>query len=170
MVKAVSSLLLVGLGLAAAFSPVPVSIARSTRVRLSTEVEGEPADVPAGRNPDRPELPEIKGDYDWDAKFAGDPDWITENVPGKIVLNEVELAAQVAALGNLEEKWRKERMQKEYDEARILGWTARAETYNGRFAMFFLVVGLLTEYWTGVTIPGQIEEMLRVGGFIGPDY
>jgi hypothetical protein len=38
--------------------------------------------------------------------------------------------------------------------------------YNGRFAMFFLVVGLLTEYWTGVTFPGQIEEMLRVGGFI----
>ena len=109
-------------------------------------------------------------DYDWDEKFAADPDWLTDNVPGKVVLNEVELAAQVSALGKLEEEWRKERLNEEYDDARILGWTGMAETYNSRFAMFFLVVGLLTEYWTGVTIPGQIEEMLRVGGFIGPDF
>jgi len=33
--------------------------------------------------------------------------------------------------------------------------------------MFFLVVGLLTEYWTGVSFTGQIEEMLRVTGVIG---
>jgi len=33
--------------------------------------------------------------------------------------------------------------------------------------MFFLVVGLVTEYYTDVSFPGQIEEMLRVGGFIG---
>jgi hypothetical protein len=101
-------------------------------------------------NPERPELPELKGDFDWDEKFGDDDDWITENVPGKIVVNEIELAAQVTALGKLEEKWRKKRLQKEYDEARILGWTGQAETYNGRFAMFFLVVGLLTELWTGI--------------------
>ena len=118
-------------------------------------------------NPDRPELPELKGDFDWDAKFGGDDDWITENVPGKIVLGELELAAQVTALGKLEEKWRKKRLQEEYEAARILGWTERAETYNGRFAMFFLVVGLLTELWTGISLPGQVEEMLRVGGVIG---
>mmetsp|Transcript_16837 Transcript_16837/g.20562 ORF Transcript_16837/g.20562 Transcript_16837/m.20562 type:complete len:177 (+) Transcript_16837:62-592(+) len=129
------------------------------------EVIGE-----APRNPDRPELPEIKGDFDWDAKFAGDDDWIVENVPGKIGLNEIELAAQKTALAGIEERYRKIRLQQEYDDARILGWTGRAETYNGRFAMFFLVVGLLTEYWTDVTFPGQIEEMLRVGGFIGPEY
>lgn len=122
------------------------------------------------RNPDRPELPEIKGDFDWDAKFGGDDDWIVDNIPGKMVLNEIDVAAQNSALGRIEEKYRKIRLQEEYDDARILGWTGQAETYNGRFAMFFLVVGLLTEYWTGVTIPGQIEEMLRVGGFIGPDY
>ena len=54
----------------------------------------------------------------------------------------------------------------QYEAARLLGWTKQAETYNGRFAMFFLVVGLLTEYWTGVSLPGQIEEMLRVAGVI----
>ena len=85
-------------------------------------------------------------------------------------VSELELAAQNTELTKLEEKYRKIRVQQEYDDARILGWTGRAETFNGRFAMFFLSVGLLTEYWTGVTIPGQIEEMLRVGGFIGPDY
>ena len=91
-------------------------------------------------------------------------------MPGKVVLGDLEIAAQATALGKLEEQWRKERVREEYDGARLLGWTEQAETYNGRFAMFFLVVGLLTEYWTGITIPGQIEEMARVGGFIGPDF
>jgi hypothetical protein len=121
------------------------------------------------RNPDRPELPELKGDFDWDEKFGADDDWITERVPGKIVLNDLELAAQVTALNKLEEQWRKKRAGEEYDGARLLGWTKQAETYNGRLAMFFVVVGLLTEYWTGITFPGQVEEMLRVGGVIGFD-
>mmetsp|Transcript_3435 Transcript_3435/g.5029 ORF Transcript_3435/g.5029 Transcript_3435/m.5029 type:complete len:183 (-) Transcript_3435:186-734(-) len=138
--------------------------------KASSELEERAKNFPEpGRNPDRPELPEVKGDFDWDEKFGGDDDWITENVPGKIVLNDIQLAEQAAALDKLEEKWRKERQQQEYDDARLLGWTTTAETYNGRYAMFFLVVGLLTEYWTGITLPGQVEEMLRVGGVIGFD-
>jgi len=159
---------------ATAFSPAlktPVfSRVVSTRILASDSDDNTASSKSAAGSVDRPELPEIKGDYDWDQKFAGDPEWITENVPGKIVLSDIELAAQVSALSKLEEKYRKQRLQKEYDEARILGWTSQAEMYNGRFAMFFLVVGLLTELWTGITIPGQIEEMLRVGGFIGPDF
>lgn len=134
----------------------------SEELKKAAEVYEEPR-----MNPDRPELPELKGDFDWDEKFGGDDDWITENVPGKVVLNEIELATQVTALGKLEEKWKKERIEKEYEDGQILGWSDKAQTMNGRFAMFFLIVGLLTEYWTGVTIPGQIEEMLRVGGVIG---
>jgi hypothetical protein len=150
-----------------AFAPSSISASISSSSLFSTDgatIEEAP------RNPDKPELPEIKGDFDWDAKFAGDDDWIVDNIPGKMVLNEIEVAAQSTALGQMEEKYRKIRLQQEYEDARILGWTGQAEMFNGRFAMFFLVVGLLTEYWTGVTIPGQIEEMLRVGGFIGPDY
>lgn len=120
-------------------------------------------------NPNNPNLPELKGDFDWDAKFGGDDDWITENVPGKIVLNEVDLARQVTELNKLEEKWRKERQIIEYEESRTTGWVGNAELLNGRFAMFFLVTGLLTEYWTGISMPGQVEEMLRIGGFIGFD-
>ena len=158
-----------------------VPSAPSTSLWMSSEPKSEPvAQTAAERasevsdepemNPDNPILPALKGDYDWDAEFAADPDWITENVPGKIVLNEVELAAQATALSKLEEGYRKERLAKEYEEARIIGFVPMAEMYNGRFAMFFLVVGLLTEYWTGISIPGQIEEMARVGGFIGPDF
>lgn len=121
-------------------------------------------------NPDNPALPALKGDYDWDAEYAADDDWITTNVPGKIVVNEIELAAQVTELSKLEEKYRVIRKEKEYEASRIIGWVPQAEMYNGRYAMFFLAVGLLTEYWTGITIPGQIEEMARVGGFIGPEF
>lgn len=123
------------------------------------------------RNPDNPDLPELKNNFDWDEKFGNDDDWETDpsEIPGKMVLNEIELAAQVAALDRLEEKWVKIRERNEYNDARILGWTERAETYNGRYAMFFLAVGLLTELWTGVSMPGQVEEILRLLGIVGFD-
>ena len=153
-----------------AFAPMPIS-SRNGATLFSTEadVDVDVDDAPR-MNPDMPELPEIKGDFDWDAKFGGDDDWIVENIPGKMAVGELELAEQNTELSKLEDKFKKVRLQDDYDDARILGWTTRSETFNGRFAMFFLVVGLLTEYWTGETIPGQIEEILRVGGFIGPDF
>jgi hypothetical protein len=120
-------------------------------------------------NPVNPALPEVKGDFDWDAKFGGDDDWITENVPGKIVLDEISLSRQVTALNALEEKYRKNRQLKEIDDYQTVGWVGNAELMNSRFAMFFLAVGLFTESFTGVTIPGQVEEMLRILGFIGFD-
>jgi hypothetical protein len=157
-------------------APRPVAIATSSSTtsyaRLfsaATDKTSEVDDAP-NMNPDNPALPALKGDYDWDAEFAADEDWITENVPGKIVINEVELAAQVTELTKLEDAYRKVRKEKEYTQARIIGFVPQAEMYNGRAAMFFLVVGLLTELWTGISIPGQIEEMARVGGFIGPDF
>jgi hypothetical protein len=138
------------------------SFATTLRMASSTTELEEPK-----RNPDRPELPELKGDFDWDEKFRGDDDWITENVPGKVVLNELELAAQISALDQLESKWRKQREIREYDAGQNVGFVEKAEAINGRTAMFFLAVGLLTEYWTGFSMPDQVEEMLRVGGFIG---
>eukprot|EP00980_Cylindrotheca_fusiformis_P005604 scaffold1184_cov132-Cylindrotheca_fusiformis.AAC.25 len=141
---------------------------RQNVIALRETTESDIDDEPK-MNPDNPKLPELKGDFDWDEKFGGDDDWITENVPGKIVLNEVELAKQATALGQLEEKWRKEREIREYESSRKTGFVEGAELTNGRFAMFFLATGLLTELWTGVTIPGQVEEMLRIGGFIGFD-
>ena len=114
--------------------------------QLAETVENEPApsnDSPYG------DLPEIQGDFDWDSKFAGDPDWITEDVPGKIVMNEIDLAAQVTTLNKMEEAYKKQRLQKEYEESQTVGWVGSAELLNGRTAMFFLATGLLTELWTG---------------------
>jgi hypothetical protein len=124
--------------------------------------------TPPDRNPNKPELPTIPGDFDWDNKYSGDADWLMgDAVPGKRVLNEIELASQVTALGALEEKWRRERLGQEYNDAIQIGWVPKAELANGRFAMFFLITGLLTEYWTGISIPGQVEELLRIAGVIG---
>ncbi|GAX19597.1 hypothetical protein FisN_19Hh176 [Fistulifera solaris] len=123
------------------------------------------------QNPDRPELPQIPGDYNWDEKYAQDDDWISDptQIPGKQVLSQEQIAMQAAALGKLEDKWRAQREMEEYEASINVGWVPTAELINGRTAMFFLVTGLLTEYWTGISLPGQVEEMLRVGGFIGFD-
>mmetsp|Transcript_28992 Transcript_28992/g.43804 ORF Transcript_28992/g.43804 Transcript_28992/m.43804 type:complete len:175 (+) Transcript_28992:134-658(+) len=146
-------------------SLVSVTSSNAAIPDMGKEIEDDP------RNPDNPDLPELKNNFDWDEKFGNDDDWETDptKIPGKMVLNEIELAAQVAALDELEEKWSKIRDKQEYNDARILGWTERAETYNGRYAMFFLAVGLLTEYWTGVSMPGQVEEILRLLGILGFD-
>jgi hypothetical protein len=86
------------------------------------------------------------------------------NVPGKIQFNPDELAAQKASLDKLAATFRKERLQREYDATRKFGFVKNAERFNGRTAMFFFVVGLLTEYWTGYTMPQQIELMLNTVG------
>lgn len=174
-------------GSSSAFSPSihkkfePLHASRSVLLRMSestknneylqkmSEQNREMASEPQ-MNPNRPELPVIPGDYDWDMKYQGDPDWITgSDVPGRKVLNEIELAQQATALGGLEEKWRKDRIQREYEESINVGFVPVAEIVNGRTAMFFLVTGLLTEYWTGISLPGQVEEMLRISGLIGFD-
>jgi len=87
-------------------SPASTQLFEST---LSAEEGDAASDEDAPANPDYPNLPEVKGDFDWDAKFGGDDDWITENVPGKIVLDEITLAKQVTALNNLEDTYRKQR-------------------------------------------------------------
>ena len=92
--------------------------------------------------------------------------FITDNIPGKIVLTPDEIQAQKAALLLVEKDFVSQRDVAFVEKEALVGWTKQAEMYNGRFAMFFVVVGLLTELWTGVTFPGQIEEMLRVTGVI----
>lgn len=142
--------------------------ATTSLVLFAEASSSDTAETP--RNPDRPELPELKGDFDWDEAYKGDDDWLTgDAVPGKMQLNEIELAAQVTELTKLEDAWRAERMNDEYEGDKKVGFVERAEILNGRFAMFFLVTGLLTEYWTGQSFPQQVEELLRISGVIGFD-
>ena len=42
----------------------------------------------------------------------------------------------------------------------VFGWTLNNEIGNGRWVMFGLLVGLLTEYATGVNIVDQIKLII----------
>lgn len=76
-----------------------------------------------------------------------------------------ELQEQAKRLDRLAEEWRQERLEQEKEANRKFGFTPFAETLNGRLAMSFLVVGLLTEHWTGFTIVDQILYLLEILGF-----
>lgn len=87
-------------------------------------------------------------------------------MPGKITLSAEEITQQRIALEKYTAELRKERIKKEIEDARLFGWVPYAETLNGRLAMFFLMTGLLTEYWTGYSIPEQVELLARTLGVL----
>lgn len=93
-------------------------------------------------------------------------DDFVERVPGKITLDEIALAKQRKALEVYSAELRKKRLAEEREASRLFGWVPYAETLNGRLAMFFIVTGLLTEYWTGYTIPEQVELLARTLGIL----
>ena len=86
--------------------------------------------------------------------------------PGKIVVNEIEIAERTAKLDALAAKWRRRQEELEWDQGLNVGWVFKAETINGRLAMFFLITGLITEYYTGESIPQQTLTMFRTLGII----
>ena len=47
---------------------------------------------------------------------------------------------------------------------RTLGWTKSNEISNGRWVMFGLLVGMMTEYATGVDFPNQLKLTVSVLG------
>lgn len=106
-----------------------------------------------------------KADDD-EAKYSDGADMFEDEVPGKIVLSEQELAEQKKALERYAELLREDRLRSEAEASRLFGFVRFAETLNGRLAMFFFVTGLLTEYWTDYSIPQQIELLLRTLGVI----
>eukprot|EP00966_Prymnesium_polylepis_P205221 4755346-Prymnesium_polylepis.1 len=67
----------------------------------------------------------------------------------------MELVEQSAKLDALAAKWRKRQEAAEYEASSRVGWVAASEVVNGRFAMFFIIVGLITEYYTGESVPQQ---------------
>ena len=75
--------------------------------------------------------------------------------------SDVELAEQDAKLTALAEKWEKREALLEYEETIRSGFGPAPETINGRFAMFFFVTGLITEYYTGQSLPQQLYTMLQ---------
>ena len=103
------------------------------------------------------------------AEPAAPPAPAQSTAPGKQVIDDITLAKQSTALDKLAASWDRRKEFRSWEASRMTGFSEEAEIINGRTAMFFLVVGLLTEYWTGQSIPDQVFTMLRVGSFIGPD-
>ena len=75
--------------------------------------------------------------------------------------SDVELAEQEGKLEALADKWKKREDEAEYQATIRSGWGPAPEIINGRAAMFFLVVGLVTEYYTGQSLPQQVYTMLE---------
>ena len=86
--------------------------------------------------------------------------------PGKMEVNEIEMVERSAKLDALSAKWRKRQEQLEWDQGLNVGWVFKAETVNGRLGMFFLIVGLITEYYTGESLPQQTLTMFRTLGIV----
>eukprot|EP00964_Phaeocystis_antarctica_P145646 scaffold111756_cov90-Phaeocystis_antarctica.AAC.4 len=86
--------------------------------------------------------------------------------PGKMEVNEIEMVERTAKLDALAAKWRKRQEQLEWDQGLNVGWVFKAEVTNGRLGMFFLIVGLITEYYTGESLPQQTLTMFRTLGVI----
>eukprot|EP00322_Chrysochromulina_rotalis_P020389 CAMPEP_0115847988 /NCGR_PEP_ID=MMETSP0287-20121206/10679_1 /TAXON_ID=412157 /ORGANISM="Chrysochromulina rotalis, Strain UIO044" /LENGTH=181 /DNA_ID=CAMNT_0003301865 /DNA_START=153 /DNA_END=699 /DNA_ORIENTATION=- len=78
-----------------------------------------------------------------------------------VELSDVELAEQQNKLDALSGKWEKRQDELDYAESMRSGWGPSPERINGRFAMFFLIVGLVTEYYTGQSLPDQVYTMLQ---------
>eukprot|EP00232_Nephroselmis_pyriformis_P001131 CAMPEP_0182912898 /NCGR_PEP_ID=MMETSP0034_2-20130328/37756_1 /TAXON_ID=156128 /ORGANISM="Nephroselmis pyriformis, Strain CCMP717" /LENGTH=137 /DNA_ID=CAMNT_0025049591 /DNA_START=33 /DNA_END=446 /DNA_ORIENTATION=+ len=57
-------------------------------------------------------------------------------------------------------------LEKAIIESQVFGWTERAERSNGRWVMFGLLVGMLTEYATGVNFPEQVVITLANLGVV----
>ena len=86
--------------------------------------------------------------------------------PAMMVLDEVELAKQARDLDLLAARWQRIRDLKDWESSKLVGFSVEAEIINGRAAMFFLIVGLLTELWTGQNIPQQVATLGRILGII----
>ena len=85
---------------------------------------------------------------------ARDPDWLAP-------FSDVELAEQEAKLTALSEKWKKFEDLRDFETSKRSGFGPSPEVINGRTAMFFIIVGLITEYYTGQNMPQQVTTMLQ---------
>uniref|UniRef100_A0A7S4C0U6 Uncharacterized protein n=1 Tax=Chrysotila carterae TaxID=13221 RepID=A0A7S4C0U6_CHRCT len=129
-------------------APTFASAARSASVRLSKGLqmaEATDAELSAAQKP-----------------TPVDP----ANNPAFEPFTEVELAEQSAKLDALAKKWRKRQLQENDAMSQQVGFCLNAEQINGRSAMFFLLTGLVTEYYTGESVPQQCYTLFQTLGLV----
>ncbi|KAF8058925.1 SSU1 [Scenedesmus sp. PABB004] len=62
--------------------------------------------------------------------------------------------------------FQEQRLEAQVKKGKLFGWTPANEIGNGRWVMFGVFVGLLTEYATGVDFPHQIGLLLSYLGIV----
>jgi len=87
-------------------------------------------------------------------------------------------AAAPSSSGGVTIEWQRQRakemrqffqdrkLEAQVKKSQVFGWTEANEIGNGRWVMFGVFVGLLTEYATGVDFPNQIRLMLSYLGIV----
>mmetsp|Transcript_18092 Transcript_18092/g.52853 ORF Transcript_18092/g.52853 Transcript_18092/m.52853 type:complete len:157 (-) Transcript_18092:77-547(-) len=90
-------------------------------------------------------------------------------MPPRQERDEITLARQRTELEALSKRWKQQRLVREYEDGKLLGFVRNAEIINGRSAMFFVFVGLITEAISGQSIPEQVTTMLTTFGVLGLD-
>lgn len=55
------------------------------------------------------------------------------------------------------------------EKSKVFGWTRKNEINNGRWVMFGLLVGMMTEYSTGVSFIDQLKLMASYMGLVDLD-
>lgn len=64
----------------------------------------------------------------------------------------------------MQKYFRRLSLEEEVAKAQVFGWTKKNEISNGRWVMFGLLVGMLTEYATGVSFIDQLKLMVSYLG------
>ena len=161
---------------AATFAPAVAPQRRAVRAQRAT-----PTQLQLPEMPKMPDLPGIKlgGDEPAAAPIVDDSvknqgPLPTPEAPGEPLdeafwapFSEMELAEQEAKLSALSQKWQKREEMESYADYQRSGFGRSSEIINGRTAMFFLVTGLVTEYYTGQSMPDQVYTMLQTLSIVG---
>ncbi|GAX79193.1 hypothetical protein CEUSTIGMA_g6633.t1 [Chlamydomonas eustigma] len=103
------------------------------------------------------------------------------NTPGNLTQSSQPVAStsSIAATGVITVEYQRQRakeMTKYFKELKVqqqiqqkgevFGWTRPNEINNGRWVMFGLLVGMLTEYATGVDFPHQLQLLASYLGIV----
>ena len=161
---------------AATFAPAVAPQRPAVRAQRAT-----PTQLQLPEMPKMPDLPGIKlgGDEPAAAPIVDDSvknqgPLPTPEAPGEPLdeafwapFSEMELAEQEAKLSALSQKWQKREEMESYADYQRSGFGRSSDIINGRTAMFFLVTGLVTEYYTGQSMPDQVYTMLQTLSIVG---
>lgn len=78
----------------------------------------------------------------------------------------VTIQFQRARAKEMQQYFQDQKLQAAVEKSKVFGWTEANEIGNGRWVMFGLLVGVLTEVATGVDFPNQLRLMFSYLGIV----